>query len=54
MSSTGDFIVNTDSADNPPDEAEIDEMLAAFGGRKEDAPMTWEDLISEIEEMLED
>jgi hypothetical protein len=40
--------------DNPPDEAEIDEMLAAFGGRKEEAPMTWEDLISEIEEMLED
>lgn len=40
--------------DNPPDEAEIDEMLAAFGGRKEEAPMTWDDLISEIEEMLED
>jgi|TARA_Y100000588_G_scaffold155779_1_gene169805 hypothetical protein len=40
--------------DKPPEESEMDELLAAFGGRDEEGPMTWDDLLSEIEEMLED
>ena len=39
---------------NPPNEEEIQEMRSLLKGDDESEPMTWDDLINEIEEILED
>ncbi len=41
-------------SERPPDEIEIDEMLELLRDGKSKPPMTWEDLIAEIEGLLED
>ena len=41
-------------ADVPPDESEITEMKEILRGGDSEDPMTWDDLISEIEGLLED
>ncbi|MAH99007.1 MAG: hypothetical protein CMA12_06660 [Euryarchaeota archaeon] len=40
--------------ENPPDEIQISEMRKILRGNESKQPMTWDDLISEIEEMLEE
>ncbi len=41
-------------SERPPDEIEIDEMIELLRDGKSKSPMTWEDLIAEIEGLLED
>ncbi len=41
-------------ADSPPDQDEIEEFKATFGGMSNERPMSWDDLIAEIEGMLEE
>ena len=40
--------------DEPPDKLELDEMLSVLKEGADEQPMTWDDLIAEIEEMMED
>ena len=40
-------------ADVPPNESEITEMKEILRGGDSEDPMTWDDLIAEIEELLE-
>ena len=39
---------------NPPDESQMEEMREILRDGDSKPPMTWDDLISEIEEMLDD
>ncbi len=41
-------------ADRPPDEIEIDEMRELLREGETASPMTWEDLISEIDEIIDE
>ena len=41
-------------SDNPPDETEMEEMREILRDGDAKPPMTWDDLISEIEDMLDD
>ena len=41
-------------SERPPDEMEIDEMRELLRDGESKTPMTWDDLIAEIEGMLED
>ena len=40
--------------ENPPDESQMEEMREILRDGDSKPPMTWDDLISEIEEMLDD
>ena len=40
--------------ENPPDQNEIEGIIAAFGGPSNERPMSWDELIAEIEGMLEE
>lgn len=41
-------------AENPPDETQMEEMREILRDRDTKPPMTWDDLIAEIEDMLDD
>jgi hypothetical protein len=38
----------------PPDASEREDLLALFGADTEHRPLTWEDLLEEIEDLLDD
>ena len=40
--------------ENPPDETQMEEMREILRDGNAKPPMTWDDLIAEIEEMLDD